>query len=399
MLIDLTDEKTFSGNGFWQDMAWLREHDPVHWHPEPDGPGFWAVTRYEDALGVYHDWETFSSRNGMRLETNPVAVAAVTQRMLIVSDPPDHSQLKRVLAKGFSPAEIPHAEDLIRRVVRELLGEALRDREIDIVDLARRVPTRVVCALMGVPREEWDWLGGTMNAAFEGEDEQSRLAAHAEIFLYFSELVTERRVSPGDDFVSRIAHDRRSTSVPGETRQLSDEEIVVNCNGVLAGGNETTRYSAGGAVLALLENPSQWEKLRTEGRSILPTAIEEVLRWTTPGVHVLRTATRPARIAGTDIAEGDRVTVWNVSANRDEAAFDAPERFDLARTPNKHLSFGGGRHQCLGARLARLELSVFLEELVAGVDSIEQTGEPGYTASNFTWGVRHLPVRLTPARR
>ena len=153
MLIDLTDQKTFSGTGFWQDLAWLRENDPVHWHPEPDGPGFWAVTRYEDALGVYHDWETFSSRDGMRLETNPAAVAAVTQQMLIVSDPPDHSQLKRVLAKGFSPAEIPHAEDLIRRVVRELLGEALRDREIDIVDLARRLPTRVVCALLGVPRE------------------------------------------------------------------------------------------------------------------------------------------------------------------------------------------------------------------------------------------------------
>ncbi|MDT8909436.1 cytochrome P450 [Amycolatopsis sp. PS_44_ISF1] len=398
MLIDLTDEKTFAGNGFWEDLAWLRENDPVHWHPQPDGPGFWAVTRHADALGVYLDWETFSSRNGMRLDTNPAAVAAVTQRMLIVSDPPDHSQLKRVLAKGFSPAEIPHAEDLVRRVVRELLAEALREREIDLVDLARRVPTRVVCALMGVPREEWDWLGGTMNAAFEGEDEASRRAAHAEIFLYFSELVTTRREEPGDDFVSRIAHDRRSTSVPGETRLLSDEEIVVNCNGVLAGGNETTRYSAGGAVLALLQNPAEWEKLRAWGRPIPPSAIEEVLRWTTPGVHVLRTATRPTRIAGTDIAAGDRVTVWNVSANRDETAFDAPERFDLTRTPNKHLTFGGGRHQCLGARLARLELTVFLEELVAGVEAIEPTGEPGYTASNFTWGVRHLPVRLTPAR-
>lgn len=398
MLIDLTDDKTFAGTGFWQDLTWLRANDPVHWHTEPDGPGFWVVTRHQDALGVYLDAETFSSRFGMRLGTNPVAVAAVTQRMLIVSDPPDHTQLKRVLAKGFSPAEIPHAEDLIRWVVRELLAEALADWEIDLVELARRVPTRVVCALMGVPRDEWDWLGGTMNAAFEGEDEQSRLAAHAEIFLYFADLVTQRRESPGDDFVSRIAHDRRSTSVPGETRLLSDQEIAVNCNGVLAGGNETTRYSAAGAVLALLENPEQWEKLRTGGSAILPTAIEEVLRWTTPGVHVLRTATAPARIGGFDIAAGDRVTVWNVSANRDEAAFDAPERFDLARTPNKHLAFGGGRHQCLGARLARMELSVFLSELVAHVESIELIGEPAYTASNFTWGVRHLPVRLTPAR-
>ncbi|RJQ89331.1 cytochrome P450 [Amycolatopsis panacis] len=394
----LTDDRMFEGTGFHEHLAWLREHDPVHRHPEPAGPGFWVLTRYRDALSVYHDAEGFSSRHGMRLETNPAAVAAVTQRMLIVSDPPEHTQLKRVLAKGFSPSEIPHAPELIRQVVRELLDEALRAGEVDIVEVARRVPTRVVCALMGVPRAEWDWLGGTMNAAFEGEDEKRRLAAHAEIFLYFSELVTERRAAPGDDFVSRIARDRRFTSVQGETRPLTDEEIVVNCNGVLAGGNETTRYSAAGAVLALLENPGEWARLRAGGSALLPTAVEEVFRWTTPGVHVLRTATRPTRIAGTEIAAGDRVTVWNISANRDEAAFPDPGRFDLTRTPNKHLAFGGGRHQCLGARLARLEISIFLEELVTQVGSIEQLAEPEYTASNFTWGVRSLPVRLVPAR-
>lgn len=398
MLIDLTDEKTFAGTDFWRHLAWLREHDPVHRHAEPDGPGFWVVSRYADALGVYHDSDTFSSRFGMRLDTNPEAVAAVTQRMLIVSDAPDHTQLKRVLAKGFAPSEIPHAEELVRGVVRELLAEALEAGELDIVEVARKVPTRVVCALMGVPREEWDWLGGTMNAAFEGEDEQSRLGAHAEIFLYFSELVTERRASPGDDFVSRIAQDRRATSVPGEKRLLSDEEIAVNCNGVLAGGNETTRYSAAGAVLALIENPDQWAKLRDTRGALAPEATEEVLRWTTPGVHVLRTANRDTRIGETEIAAGDRVTVWNVSANRDEAAFTAPGRFDLDRTPNRHLAFGGGRHQCLGARLARMEISVFLEELAARVESIELLGEPAYTASNFTWGVRHLPVRLVRRR-
>ncbi|WP_033290278.1 cytochrome P450 [Amycolatopsis jejuensis] len=397
MLIDLTDDRAFSGTGYRKPLAWLRENDPVHWHREPGGPGFWAVTRYADALSVYRDSETYSSRNGMRLDTNPQAVAAVTQRMLIVSDAPDHSHLKRVLAQGFSAARIPHAEDLVRRVVRELLAEAVREREVDIVEVVRRVPTRVVCALMGVPRPEWDWLGGTMNAAFEGADAASRRAAHADIFLYFSDLVEQRRKSPEDDFVSHLAHSRRSTKVPGETRLLTDEEVVVNCNGVLAGGNETTRYSAAGAVLALLENPAQWDVLRAGGLDVVRNGVEEVLRWTTPGVHVLRTATRPSRIAGTDIAAGDRVTVWNVSANRDETAFPAPERFDLGRTPNQHLAFGGGRHQCLGARLARMELAVFLAELSACVGSVEQLGEPAYTASNFTWGVRHLPVRLTPA--
>jgi cytochrome P450 len=279
--------------------------------------------------------------------------------------------------------------------VRGLLDDALAAGEVDVVETARRLPTRVVCALMGVPREEWDWLGGTMNDAFEGEDEQSRLAAHAEIFLYFSELVLDRRDNPGDDFVSRIAADRRSTA-DGPKRPLTDTEIVVNCNGVLAGGNETTRYSAAGAVLALIEHPDQWAALRAD-RALLPSAVEEVLRWTTPGVHVLRTATAPTTIGGVDIAAGDRVTLWNVSANRDDAEFGDAGRFRVDRTPNRHIAFGGGRHQCLGARLARLELTVFLEELLNRVAAVDIVGEPRYTASNFTWGVRELPVRLHSA--
>ncbi|SDW59584.1 Cytochrome P450 [Amycolatopsis xylanica] len=391
-MLDLTDDLSFADTGFLTHLAWLRENDPVHWHPHPDGGGFWAVTRYDDALSVYHASEVFSSRFGMRIGTNPDAVAAVTQRMLIVSDAPDHTQLKKVLSKAFAPSEIPHAEALTRGIVHTLLDEAVAAGEVDLVEVARRLPTRVVCALMGVPREEWDWLGGTMNAAFEGEDEEARLCAHAEIFLYFTELVSERRANPGDDFVSRIAHDQRSA--PGGKRPLTDEEIVVNCNGVLAGGNETTRYSAAGAVLAFLEHPDQWTRLRQSGPALLPSAVEEVMRWTTPGVHVLRTAMAATRIGGTDIGEGDRVTVWNVSANRDEKAFPDADRFDLGRTPNRHLAFGGGRHQCLGTRLARMEVSIFLEELVARVGAIELIGEPKFTASNFTWGVRELPVRL-----
>ncbi|HEV2779288.1 MAG TPA: cytochrome P450 [Actinophytocola sp.] len=396
MLIDLTDAKPFGRNEFRETMAWLRANDPVHWHTRVDGPGFWAVTRYDDALRVYRDAETFSSRFGMRLETNPAAVSAVTGRMLIVSDPPDHTQLKRVLSRGLGPDTVAAAGRLARDVVRDLLAEALAAGEVNMAEVARRLPTRVVCGLMGVPRDEWDWLGGTMNTAFEGEDEETRRASHAEIFLYFTELVARRRRNPGDDFVSRIALDRRTTA-DGE-RPLSDEEIVVNCNGVLAGGNETTRYSAAGAVLALVEHPDQWAALRAGGPAVLPTAVEEALRWTTPGVHVLRTAMAPARIGDRDIAAGDRVTIWNISANRDEAAFPHADRFDITRTPNKHVAFGDGRHLCLGARLARLELSIFLEELVDRVERVELTGEPEYTASNFTWGAKSLPVRLVARR-
>jgi cytochrome P450 len=253
----------------------------------------------------------------------------------------------------------------------------------------------VVCALLGVDRADWDWLGRTMTDAFEDPDELVRAVNHAEVFQYFTDLLKERRKNPGTDFVSRVAADRRES--PEGSRELTDEEIIVNCNGVMAGGNETTRYSTAGGMLAFTQEPDQWALFRSRGASVVPTAVEEILRWTTPGVHVMRTAMRPARIGEKDIAVGDRVTVWNMSANRDERVFADADEFRIDRTPNRHLAFGGGRHLCLGAKLARLELSVFLEELAQRVSAIELIGEPGFMASNFTWGCRSLPVRLTAA--
>lgn len=390
MLIDLTDDAQFGDNTFWPALAWLREHDPVHWHET--GGGFWAVTRYVDAVEVYRDSEVFSSRYGMQLGTNPEAVAAVSQRMLIVSDPPDHTQLKRVMNKSLLPDDL---DSMIREVVRELLADALETGELDFVDMIQRLPTRVVCALLGVERPDWDWLGQTMTDAFEDPDELVRAVNHGEVFQYFTDLLKERRKNPGSDFVSRVATDRRDA--PEGARELTDEEIIVNCNGVMAGGNETTRYSTAGGMLAFMQEPDQWALFRERGTEVVPTAVEEILRWTTPGVHVMRTAMRPSQIGDKEIAVGDRVTVWNMSANRDEHVFDDADRFLIDRAPNRHLAFGGGRHLCLGAKLARLELAIFLEELAERVSSMELVGEPEFMASNFTWGCRSLPVRLTAA--
>jgi cytochrome P450 len=397
VLVDLKDPVLFAGNAFWPVLRWLRDHDPVHRHEERDGPGFWAVTRYADVVAVYADQDGFSSRFGMRLDSNPAAVASVAQRMLIVSDPPEHTRLKRVLSRSFGPAQLTRMESLVRGVVRTALTDAVAAGELDFIDVAKRIPNNVVCALMDIPRSDWEWMGAITTEAFEGAEEAERTGAHSEIFLYLSDLLAQRRRHPGADFVSEVAATELDAGRDGGSRPLTDEEIVFNASGVLAGGNETTRYSAAGAVLALAADPAQWDLLRTGGPGVVATAVEEVLRWTTPGVHALRTATRPTEIAGTPIAAGDRVTLWNSAANRDDRVFAEPDRFRLDRTPNRHLAFGSGRHLCLGARLARLELALFLTELPTLVGAIEPTGPALYNASNFTWGLRRLPVRLVAA--
>ncbi|MFC5828753.1 cytochrome P450 [Nonomuraea insulae] len=397
VLIDVTDDTLFGRNAFWPMFAWLRQNDPVHWHAEAGGRGFWVVTRHADVTRVYTDSETFSSRHGMRLGSVDKAVAAVSGRMLIVSDPPDHNRIKSVISKALGHSELPRMERLARAAAAHAIDDVLQRDEVDFYEVAKRLTNHVICSLMGIPAADWDWVCDTISAAFEGTDEESKRHAHSEIFLYFSELLDERRKNPGDDFISRIATDQRVAETG--RRPLTDEEIVFNCSGVLSGANETTRFSTAGAVLALAEHRDQWELLRSgDGAAVekmLPAAVEEVLRWTVPGVHILRTALRPATIGGVDIASGDRVTLWNVSANRDEEEFPQADRFLVDRTPNRHVTFGAGRHLCIGARLARLELTVFLRELAGRVRTIEVRDQPVYNASNFTWGLSRLAVRLS----
>jgi cytochrome P450 len=393
--IDLKDPGLFERDEFGEVFSWLRANEPVHWHEEKDGPGFWVLSRYTDIVHAYGDDDLFSSRFGMRLDSQPDAVSAVAGRMLIVTDPPEHAQLRQVVGRGFGRAAMPMIERVVREVASSVVSAAVEQGELDFLDVAKKIPNHVVCQLMGLPREHWEWVGDTTTEAFDAPDDEDRVLAYGELFLLFTELLMERRDDPGEDFISMIA-------LAGESsrggRELTDEEVIFNCNGVLAGANETTRYSMAGAVLEFVRDPAHWHWLRTAGAAGIASAVEEILRWTCPGVHALRTVTRQTEIAGVPIKEGDRITMWNVSANRDETVFADPDRFRPDRAPNKHVTFGSGRHFCIGARVARLELTAFLTELLARVDRIELTGEPRFNSSNFTWGLRTLPVRLVPAR-
>ncbi|MFE5808221.1 MULTISPECIES: cytochrome P450 [unclassified Streptomyces] len=400
MEIDLLDPGPFGRNDFWPAFTWLRANSPVHWHPEPgseDG-GFWVLSRHRDIMKAYADSDTFSSARGMRLGSDPAAVAAVAQRMLIVSDVPHHTRLKRALHQAFGPQQMPRLEAMVEKVVGELVTEALERDELDFIDLAKQLPNRVVCAMMGIPRADWAWIGALTTDAFDSPDDEVRTNAHSEIFLYFIELLAERRARPGDDLVSQIAHDTLVDEGDGVERPLSDHEIVFNLNGVLSGANETTRYSAAGAVHMFAEHPDQWRLLRGLGQDGIAPAVEEILRWTTPGVHALRTAVRDTEINGIPIAEGARVTLWNVSANRDEDVFADPHSFRVDRRPNRHVAFGHGRHLCLGARLARFELGALLTEMLGVLDGFELAGPVTFNSSNFTWGINALPVRLLRSR-
>jgi cytochrome P450 len=390
--IDLLDPEPFAQDSFWDTLAWLRANAPVYRHPGDPAP-FWVLTRYRDIAAVYADTVSFSSRFGMRIGSDVAAVAAVAQRMLIVSDPPDHTAVKRTLMEWFGPSRMPRMADLVHQVVDQVVSDDILAAPLDFIEVAKRLPNHVVCALMDLPRADWDWIGAVTTEAFDGGDGQ---AANSEIFLYFTELLAQRRARPGDDFVTWVATQARVETTDGE-RQLSDEEIIFNCNGVLSGANETTRYTAAGAMLAFAKDPGQWDRLRALGAAGVPAAVEEALRWTSPGVHAMRTVVRPVEVAGQRMWPGERVTLWNISANRDEDVFTDPDRFVVDRSPNRHLAFGRGRHLCLGARLARCELAALFGRLAETVGGIELAGPPAFTPSNFTWGVTSLPLRLHPA--
>ena len=388
---DLFEPGLFDGTRFYDVFAWYRRHEPVSWQGAGDD-GFWSVTRYDDVVSVHRDTRRMSSTSGMRLGSEPAAVAAVANRMLIVSDPPDHTRMKRTLIQPFS-AELldraeAHVDAVVARVVRRALGES---DEPDVLHHLRRIPTDVIAAIMQLPEDDWEWIGDTTTRAFEDPDARTRLTANSEIFTYFYELVARTRAGGPNAFVAGLLADHTHEG----RRGVSDEELVFNLAGVLAGGNETTRYTLAALTLELAARPEQWQRVR-DGAVELRHTTEEALRWSVPGMHVMRTATEPTRLGDVTIEAGARVVTWIGSANRDERVFAQPDHFDAGRADNRHLSFGTGRHLCLGSRLARLEVTAYLKALRESVGGLRLTGEPRYNGSNFTWGIDRLPLRLEP---
>lgn len=411
MDVDLTDLDRFA-NGFPHAVfTALRRERPVWFHPPtahtPGGEGFWVLTRHADIVAAAGDAATFSSHTGggragggTLIEDLPSGFAAGV--LLNMMDDPRHRLIRRVVAPALSPRMLRELEDELRRRADAILAHALARPRCDfLVEVAAELPLQAIARLLGVPQADRHQLFAWANATLDYDDRdlgaasEKSAAAGAAMFAYGAQLIEAKRRARGDDLLSAVVHGVLPTA-GGGSEPISELELQMFFNLLVHAGSETTRNSLALGVLALIERPAAWHRLRA-APALLPLAVEEILRWASSTPYNRRTASRDVVVGGETIRAGDKVTLWWASANRDEAVFAAPFDFDVARTPNPHLAFGHGAHFCLGAALARLEIRVVLEALLARRAVLELAGPVEWTRSNKHTGLRHMPVTVRAA--
>ena len=408
--IDLTDLDRWAEGVPHEWFALLRDEEPVFWQDERSGRGFWSLTRYDDVLAASKDYGTFSSALGGTSLMDLTPEQVESRMSMLDSDPPRHTRLRNIVNKAFTPRAINAYEDRIRSHFCEVLDAELVAGELDFVDaVAIELPMRILCELMGVPLGDRRYLVELGNRMLGNTDPdhagrefvagQADLSAYAhlpfsspaapEMFAYANGLAAERRRNPGEDLTTRLLE-------PGpDGDRLSEHEFDLFFLLLVTAGNETTRHAMSNGLLTLLEHREARTRLIADP-GLVPTAVEEILRWTPSLLHFRRTAARDVELHGRTIRTGDKVALWYVSGNRDDLQFPQAANFDVARDPNRHLAFGlGSPHYCLGAHLARLELRVWLEEMVPFLGRIELSGPPRRLRSNFFHGVKSLPIRVS----
>ena len=401
--VDFTDLDNFA-NGFPHELfAAHRREAPVYWHRPtehtPDGEGFWSVATYPETLAVLKDPVTFSSVTGGDRPFGGTLLQdlSIAGQVLNMMDDPRHTQIRRLVSSGLTPRMISSVEDDLRTRTSRLLDAVVPGEPFDfVVDIAAELPMQMICILLGVPESERHWLFEAIEPQFDfGGSRKASLSqlsaeeAGSRMYTYGQELIASKRAQPTDDMLSVVAN----AALADDAQAMSDLELYLFFSLLFSAGAETTRNAVAGGLLALANHPEQLRELR-EDLDTLPTAVEEMVRWTSPSPSKRRTATRDVTLGGASIAAGQKVQIWEGSANRDASVFDDADEFDIVRKPNPHLGFGQGVHYCLGANLARLELRVLFEELVSRFGTVQVVGDVEWTRSNRHTGIRHLVVQL-----
>jgi cytochrome P450 len=393
--VDLASPDAFVDGVPHEALAELRRTDPVHWQPMDGEPGFWAVLRHADVAHVARHTEIFSaSEGGIVLEDMGPENLAMQRNMLLAMDPPVHTEHRAPLSPHFRARVIGAIEDRVRELCRTIMAEARERRDVEFVhEVASPLPTQVIGQLFGLPQQDWAHIHelAERNTSFQDPEfaDGSNAAATMEMAMYAIELAANRRAGEHtDDLTSAIL----DADFGG--RPMSDIEFAGFFVQLVTAGNDTTKGMLGSGLLTLMRHPDQLAELRAD-TSLIPGAVEEIIRYANPLHYFRRTALADVELSGTHIAAGDKVAMYYTSANRDDEVFCDPQAFDIHRHPNPHLSFGIGSHFCLGVHLARLEGKVFFEELLDSFATIELIGEPMRIRSNLNNTLKRLPVRLS----
>jgi cholest-4-en-3-one 26-monooxygenase len=400
-LADLNDPETFVAGIPHETFAHWRANDPVHWTEHPTEKAYWSVTTYDEVVAANRDAETFSSETGGVFIMDPdEEMLAQLGLLMLTMDPPRHTRYRLLVSRAFTPKHIRDLDEFIQRSTHRIVDEIIERGEADfVVDLAAELPLQVIAEIIGVPQEDRHLVFDWSNRMIGSEDPEYAVSpddagnAQIELFTYCQSLCDDRRKNPRDDILTALIN----AEVDGD--KLDDLELNTFFMLLAVAGNETTRNLIAHGMHNLFQHPDEHRKL-LEHRDLLNPGVEEMLRVGSPVMQFRRTATRDTVLGDTEVAAGDKVLLWYVSANRDEKHFEAPMEFHVDRSPNEHIAFGGrGPHFCLGANLARSEIRHLFGEVLERMPDIRQAGEPERLRSNFIGGIKHLPVEFTPGRR
>ena len=398
--IDLISPDAFRHGHPWEQYAWLRANAPVYRHPEPGTDGFWAITKYDDVRSISRQPKLFSSAaKGVMVGEPTEEELAPNRQMMLFMDPPDHDRFKVLVSRGFTPKSAQLLDARIAELTQEIVDDVIERGECDLVaDVAGRLPSGLIAELMGIPREDGERLYELTEIMHTTDDavhsREERMQAVIEMLMYAAGVVEQKRRAPGDDIASTLVQ----AEIDGD--RLTDGELQFFFLLLVNAGGDTTRNLVAAGVQQLFDHPDQRARLAGDIDGLLPTAVDEMLRYTSPVANFQRTVMADTSLRGVDLQAGDRVVVFYGSANRDEDVFAEPDRFDVGRDPNPHLAFGGGGpHLCLGMHVARIEIAAMFRELLTRMPDLQPAGEPELLASSFIAGVKHMPVKFTPGSR